>query len=182
MMTKTKLHKEQSGNKTGRRITYDHEWVGTNWDTMASVGDDADMRFEYERWQHLQVMQLASSMFKTGMDRIWECGSLMDHAMAAGSGGMLLTKAADICGRMADGQYDDDDQRMLSLVITSLDRWVNECTADVYEVSASLRGKPVGLRTVKAPSIKSALKHAKELFNLDGTRHDSLNAVVETDE
>lgn len=140
--------------------------------------DNAGAAFRYERHQHDQALQLASVMYKTGMDHVWKHGSLADHGLAAGSGGALLSKVTLICGRMADGgRYNRDDKATLVKTMTALAAWSQEHATDLYEVKAHLgNGNYLGPLTVRSSSGEAAIKHMRTRLDAEGVEFDSLHA------
>ena len=144
---------------------------------MPAQADGIDKAFYFERPQHVQALQLASCMFKTGMDSAWKNGSQVEHGLAAGTGGALLSKATLICGRMADGgRYNREDMAVLARTMSALESWVQECAAKDYDVLADAPdGKQRGPWKMIALSAEGARKNAKILLAQMGVKHKELH-------
>ena len=142
-----------------------------------STRPDGTEAFRYERHQHIQAIQIASDMFKTGMDSARKHGSQVEHGLAAGTGGALLSKAAAICGRMADGgRYNREDKAILARTIAALEAWVQDNTPNTYEATASLgNGNSLGPWKILTLSSSTAVKLTQDLLAIQGIKYESIN-------
>ena len=131
--------------------------------------------FSFKHNQHAEALQLASDMFQTGLDGVWKHGSLVEHGLAAGTGGVLLAKVAAICDDMIGGRYTPADKALLAMTLAALEVWVRENTPKTYDVGVALKGIRRGPWRIRSVSPKSAIKTAQNLLTLQGIKYDFMD-------